>query len=188
MTQTDFFRLIIKLFGLYSLILVVFGLIPQNFAYFNLESGLLAVGWGLLIVLIPVTIFIFLLFRTDLIIRVLRLDQGFDEDRIELGNFNSRKLAQFAILLLGGYLMVCNIPDFLVYTFLAFKKEIAPGNQGLLEGLNWVGSVDYHWWAVSGFNVVLGYLFVTNYAKLAGWLVRRGGTTNAGTDTDTTTL
>ena len=173
MTKKDFFRIIIKLFGLYALTLMIFGVIPNNIAYLGYDWDWPSMIWIFLLFLIPVAVYVFLLLKTDLIIKTLRLDRGFDDERIELGRFNPKSLAMLAIVLLGGYLFVTHIPDFLFYCYLAFKKEVSANGLNQFEG-QWMDQpMDYYWWAMSFLNLLLGYLLLTNYAKVASWLTRK---------------
>ena len=89
MTKRDFFRIIIKLFALYSIILTVFSWIPSNFIYtvydFELVPILASIGFTILAVLI----YYFLINKTDAIIDFIKIDKGFDDKTIEIGNLGS---------------------------------------------------------------------------------------------------
>ena len=172
MTKKDFFRIVIKLFGLYALTLMIFGIIPNNIAYISYELDLISFLWLLMLFLIPVSIYVFLLMKTDRIIKALGLQKGFDDDEIRISDFNSRKIAMFAIILIGGILIVQHLPDFLYYSYLAFKKEVSAEGLHQFEA-QWMDQpLDYYWWAISFLNLLFGYLFFTNYHKIARWLTR----------------
>ena len=70
MTKRDFFRLIIKIFGLYSLLLTVFTVIPNNISnlLYQFDIRMIAVVLG--ITCITVGLFFILLFKTDSIISI----------------------------------------------------------------------------------------------------------------------
>ena len=113
MSKRDFFRTIIKLFGLYSLILSLFQLFPAliNFSYmgFSLWSVISVLGLTAIII----AIYVFLVNKPDLIIDWLNLDKGFDDSRIEFGNFDSDKLVSFATIIIGGFLIIDYFPSFI---------------------------------------------------------------------------
>jgi len=172
MTKRDFFRMIIKLFGLYSLILSVFNYIPSSF------SSLIATNFKISFVfmflgVLATTIFIYvlLILKTDTIIRVLKIDRGFDDDNIMIGNFNEVSIFKFAIILFGGFLTITYLPDFLYYCYFALKKAVAPeGLSDVIDYFPYSPKVDYFKWIISGTNIIIGYLFLTNYSRITNWL------------------
>ncbi len=172
MTKRDFFRIIIKLFGLYSIILSLFYFIPSNLSYLNygFEPLFLIYVFGSLI--ITILIFVLLLRKTDLIIDILKLDKGFDDDIINFGNFNSNKIFYLSLILLGGYLILNYIPEFLEYTFLAFKETISKKGFESQNIISFGSTTDYFNWVISGINLIVGYVLLTNYERITKWLNR----------------
>lgn len=170
MTKRDFFRLIIKLFGLYSLILTVFTWIPSNLPFltygFELTPILLVLGLALLSLLI----FYVLIIKTDAIINFLKLDKGFDDPNITIGSIGTDKILMLGIILIGGLLLIHSMADLILYSCLAFKKEVQKeGFEGILND-TFGTTADYINWAFSAINTVLGYVLLTNYNKVANWL------------------
>ena len=92
MTKRDFFRLLIKIFTLYAVIISIFTLFPQLFLWNQIfdtvTSGLIFIGSILLLVAFS----ILLVKYTDHIINFLKLDKGFDEETIILGNLNNEAI------------------------------------------------------------------------------------------------
>lgn len=172
MTKRDFFRIIIKIFGLYSLILTVFIVLPTSMGYIT-DFDPTTLLWIFGITVLIVLMFAFLIYNTDKIINLLKLHKGFDDDRIELGNFNNEKILQFALILIGGFLFLGHLPDFLQYCYPAFKKQVAPNGLNFMEGMAFGSSVDYFNWAISGMNLIMGYLILTNYNRIATWATRK---------------
>ncbi|WP_191859492.1 hypothetical protein [Hanstruepera ponticola] len=173
MTKRDFFRIIIKLFGLYSLILTVFTYIPTNISYVIFQFEPVVLLWIFGAVALTVLVYIILIRKTDLIIDFLKLDKGFDEERIEFENFNSQKIIQLALLLIGGLLIINYLPEFLQYTYLAFKKEVSPNGLNQLEEFSFGKITDYFNWVISGINLIVGYILLTNYYQITKWLNRK---------------
>lgn len=172
MTKRDFFRIIIKIFGLYSLILTLFNVLPTSIGYIT-DFELTTLLWIFGVTVIILLVFTFLIFNTDKIINLLKLDKGFDDERIELGNFNNKKILQLALILIGGFLFLGHLPNFLQYCYLAFKKQVAQGGLNFMEGMAFGNSVDYFHWVISGINLVMGYLILTNYNRIAEWVARK---------------
>jgi hypothetical protein len=173
MTKRDFFRIIIKLFGLYALILTVFTYIPRNISYVTFQFEPIVLLWIFGASVLIILIYVLLIRKTDLIINLLKLDKGFDDDRIEFGNFNSQKIIQLALILIGGFMIIDYLPDFLQYTYLAFKKEVSPNGLNFMEDSSFGKITDYFNWAISGLNLIGGYVLLTNYARITKWLNKK---------------
>ncbi len=166
MTKRDFFRLIIKIFGLYSGIVAVFTVIPNNISnilmQFDTTVALFIIGTTLVIILF----FLILIFKADLIIDILKLDKGFDDDTIQFENLNSESVVKIAIFLIGGFLIIDYLPSFLQYSYQAFKSKVQNS-----EYLN--TPVNSFHWIVSGINLLLGYLLITNYKVIANYFTKK---------------
>ena len=163
MTKKDFFRLIIKLFGLYSIIFSLFSILPSsiNVFYGSLLFGILAI---IAIMALAVILFYFLIVKSDLVINLLKLDKGFDNDRIELANFNSENIIKLAAILLGGFLLIQNIPLFLIGVFQAFKFHLSNS----IDDQFMTSSRYITFSLVRGFiNTLIGYFLITNYRWLS---------------------
>tara|TARA_B100001146_G_scaffold223320_1_gene237695 strand:- start:970 stop:1500 length:531 start_codon:yes stop_codon:yes gene_type:complete len=167
MTKRDFFRIIIKLFALYAATISIFSLIPTyaGYAVDALDSLTLLLSLAVLIVI--VSILLVLIFSADKIIDLLKLDRGFDEPRIDLGNLKEMNILKLAIILISGLLIIDNTPIFLNHTYLAFKDQISNSN---LNSVFTYDQVDYFQYAISAVSIVIGYLMITNYTKVAKWL------------------
>lgn len=173
MTKRDFFRLILKLFGLYSLILTVFSFIPSNIGYIMYDFNWTAIVWITGMTAFILFIFLGLIRNTDRIIEWLKMDRGFDEDRIEFGNFNAPGIVKFALIVIGGFLILDYLPDFLQYCFLAFKMKVSLNGLNELESISFGTQLDYFQWTVAGLNILMGYILLTRYERLSTWLTRK---------------
>lgn len=173
MSKKDFFRIIFKLFGLYSVIITVLNYIPANISYVFYKFEPLIILWVLGATILAIGLYILLIRKTDKILSWLKIEEGFDDDRIEIGNFNGLGVLKLALILIGGFLVVDHLPKLLHYTYLAFKKEVSPNGLNLLESYDSFGQMDYAQWAISGINVVMGYLLLMNYKRMASWLNKK---------------
>ena len=172
MTKRDFFILLIRVFGLYYIISIVFSAIPNNIAFVIYNIEIIGIIWLILAISISIGLFYILLYKSDKISDLLKLKNGFDEDRIEFGNLKSIDVIKFAILIIGGFLFIENIPSFLSNTLFAFKSSMPKGfdqsyNQGLMKYNN---IEDYIRWGSSASNLIIGYLLISNFKKLSKYL------------------
>jgi len=171
MTKRDFFRIILRLFALYLLLLTIFNFIPTNVSYLSYEPAI----WPALIIVfsavLMIMLFIFLLRKSDSVIDVLKLDKGFDDDRIEFGNLGSLEIVKIALIFIGGFMFLDHLPEFLHYCYLGFKKEISATGLSPYEAPGLSEFWDYFRWFVSGVNLIVGYLILSNLGRLARFLV-----------------
>lgn len=163
MTKRDFFRLLIKVFTLYSVVISIFTLFPQlillNQMLNNAEIVLVYIGCLLIVVLISYI----LVKYTDKIIDFLRLDKEFDNDQIIIGNLDTLSIFKFTIILIGGFMIVENFPKLLMDILNEFKFRITSNPFQTHE-------IDYFWLGVRFLNLLFGYLLITNCKTVAKFL------------------
>jgi hypothetical protein len=164
MTKRDFFRLIIKIFGLYSLVLSLFSFIPQNFSNFYFMKDDF---WYFFIIissiLLLIALFVILLYKTDFIIDKLKLTKSFDDDHIIIGNLNTESLYKFSIILIGGFMITSSFPNLLMDLINEFKLRIS--NHQISNHKS-----DNFWIGVKFLNLLIGYLLVTNCKSISKFL------------------
>ena len=172
MTKRDFFRIAIKLFGLYSAIVTLFSLFPTYLSYvmydFKWENGIIVLlGFAL------VTMFLIsFIYSADKIVTWMKLDKGYDDDRIEFGNLNGQQVIRLAVLILGGLLILNNFPDFVSNCYYFFKGKVT--TQGLNSTTEYVEQTNYAVFAKSSFSMIIGYLLITNHNALSVWMYKLG--------------
>nr|WP_321236779.1 hypothetical protein [uncultured Psychroserpens sp.] len=176
MTKRDFFRIIIKLFALYSLILTVFYWIPSNYIYTIYGFELLPIIGLLIMTLLAFLFYILIIKYTDTIIDFIKIDKGFDDEILVLGNLTVSQIFIIGIIVLGGYLFITHLVDFMQYTFLAFKDQVSRKDSGFLINEQFGSTEDYFNWSYSAINTVLGYLLISNNGRLAKWLDKKSTT------------
>ena len=161
MTKRDFFILLIKIFGLYTLMATLFSAFPRQIGF--LLQPLVPINLATIIVLIAsivlvLFIFIVLIFSAEKVVKLLKLDKGFDEERIELGKMDSEQLIKIGVFFIGGLVFIEHLPEFLSQTIFAFKAS-----QIGLEHTE----QDKMWWLADGLSFLIGFLLLTNYAFIA---------------------
>ena len=167
MTKRDFFRLVIKLFGLYSMILALFSFLPSNVSnLFIYKDEYWMVALVLLSLLFVVSLFMILLFKTDFIIDKLGLEKGFDDDKIILGNLKNEQIFKFGIIVIGGFLIIDYFPAVVFDIINIFKTKAS--NYSIIGQ-----EVNYFNFSVGIINIIIGLFFITNYKSISSYLDKK---------------
>ena len=153
MTKRDFFILLIKLFGLHSMVIALFSFLPNNIAFAFQQVDIVVIIWTIIVIAIVVGLFWLLVFEADKVVDLMKLGTGFTDDRIELGNLKSSDIVKTGTFIIGGLMIVDHIPGLLSQTFWAFKGEIVGREFNSKDKFNLTVSV---------LNVLIGYLLITN--------------------------
>ncbi len=175
MIKRDFFRVLIKIFGVYLFITTLFSYIPFSvFRGITIINTIIIIATGLLVLFLS----FFLVFRPDAIINLLKLDKGFDSQKVDFGNLNKVHILQIAILIISGIIIISNYPAFLKHCYLAFESKFSRDpimlkDDHLDPHLYSAIPIDYFSWAMSAINLIIGYLLIRNYDKVAQWLLRK---------------
>jgi len=126
MTKKDFFILLIKSIGLYSLLLGLVQNIPFIFSVQDLSWSYLTLQIGLLLAYLGI------IMSAARIASFLRLNNDIETEFISFKYINGTTLFQLGIIIVGAYLFVQNIAEVLInfMYFLADKAEnkIVSGN------------------------------------------------------------
>ena len=167
MTKKDFFRVIIKLYGLYWLVNNIFSISQITYFYAGSSNDVSTWIYSVGILTFSIIIFVLLIVGADKIIQWLKLDKGFDDDRIEFHNFNIQNILMLAMILIGATMIVDNIGTFLNQLYLSVKVFMA--NQTDLITMN--GQNVYLFW-LSLTKIILGYILLTNYPSISKFLLK----------------
>jgi len=180
MTKRDFFKIIIKLFGLYAATIMIFQLIPTNLSYIistlEFENILIASISSIIYIGLAIGFFLLIIFNSDKIIDLLKLDKGFDDEIIKFEKFNSLNIMKIAIILIGGIMIIDNFPKFLSYAYYAFRSA---AKVSVFDNNN-TDYRDVFNWTVSGINILIGYLLMTNFKSLSNWMIKGSKEKNVG--------
>jgi len=125
MTPRTFFKIVIKIFALYT----IFKLVCQVPMFFSLvfeiifsgiQSVILPIVFYLIVAIIVVY---FMLFKTDKIIDWFQLDKGFEEEKFEF-NLHRSSILRIVLIVFGIVLIALALPDLLikVYSFLQMRQ------------------------------------------------------------------
>lgn len=164
MTKKDFFIIIIKLFGLYLLIGVLFNSISISLPYILNNSDALGYFIVFISTLIPLALFILLIFQAEKIIYLLKLDKGFDEERIDFGNLEAIHILKIAVFILGGIILVDNIPVFISQIINSLEARLHNESMSSYQKIYWIASF---------IKIIIGYLFVTYFDLISQKLLKK---------------
>lgn len=124
MTKRDFFRILIKLLGLYLFIRFMFDWAISVFSMYVVEFETVHLVVSLIVMAIWMVIFWLLLFKTDGFIKLLELDKRFDEERIDLNEMKASGLMKIGLIVIGALLFINNLSLLLFELVAKFKAEV----------------------------------------------------------------
>lgn len=169
MTKKDLFSVVLKLYGLYSVVQLIIQ-IPE--IYFYLYASSEEQDWiSWLILAAPVMsilVIYVLIFKPGAIIRLFKLDKGFDEGNIQGGSRNS--IARIALIIISIYLIATSLGDFISQLVFLFEKS-SSGNRSdsLLEIIKF-NPFNYKLFITCILNLMIGFLLLTNNIRIAAWI------------------
>ncbi len=172
MTKKDFFTVLIKIFGLYFFVSVLLSIMPQSAAYLFMGSDLKGVLWLATIIIGNLALLYVFLLKADTLTRLLKLNQGFDDDRIDFSKLKSLDLIKISVLLIGGVLLIDNFPPFFQFTLHAFQTAISANEPTGLAALDlkYGQAINTSLWVNSGIGLIIGYLLISNFKKWSVFL------------------
>lgn len=166
MSKRDVFRIVIKLFGLYSIVLLITAL-PQVFSSIFLWGELTFIIGTLLSIVIFLSLVYLMLVKTDKIISILKLDKDFDDEKASLSQFTPTGIIKLGIVIVNVYLIILNLPDLVTNLFYLFKYSIP--DDGIDSFLNSFSPTNPNYYVLisSGIQVVLSFFVLTNKNRIA---------------------
>ncbi len=158
MTKRDLLTLALKLWALYLLLGFLFSSLPSQILYYASNTELYSFSLLLLMIVLLMFLFIMLMYKADFVIRITGMDRGFEEERIDLGQLNSELIIKLGVFIIWGVIFIQNLPYFLFDSILTFKASL---NYAVISEARQFD------WLLEGLQVALGYLMLTNYARIA---------------------
>jgi hypothetical protein len=152
-----FWIFLLKILGLYF-VLGSIDVIAQfvSSIYYLLDNSSDVIVKTSVIGMVTTMIIIYLLvlrlfvFKPNLIIDKLKLDQGFDEEKIELNN-NSTSILRIAIIVIGGLILVNNLPVLCKNIFVFLQQQA-----------HFKDYPETGWIIFGVIKSIIGYLLLTN--------------------------
>ena len=168
MTKKDFFRIIIKLFGLYWIVTSIYNQLPYIFSIISKGFDSYYLPYALGYFLVCISIFVLLVFYTDRIIKWLKLEKGYDEDKIDFSNFNTGNIIKLALIIFSFMLIINNVSTFFTQTYYVVRLRFS---MNLSDTVNYIPQSDYAW-AKSFIDMFIGYIILTNYPAISRFLLK----------------
>ncbi len=174
MTKRDLFILIIKLWGLYSIVLLVFNTMPSILQVMPYGVDVYLIIYMVIAFVVSTILLAVLLFKAPKIVDLLKLDKGFEEENINFGDIKSITIIRIIVIFMGGSLVLYHFPSFLLNTYYIFKSLIVE-SQGQIDYLDFAMplQVDYYSWILGIINIFIGYLLITNSERISKWLDKK---------------
>lgn len=166
MSKRDVFRIVIKLFGLYSIVLLITAL-PQVFSSIFLWGESTIIIGTLLSIIIFLSLIYIMLVKTDKIISVLKLDKDFDDEKASLSQFTPTGIIKLGLVIVSAYLIILNLPDLVTNLFYLFKYSIP--DDGIDSFLNSFSPTNPNYYVLisSAIQIVVCFFVLTNKNRIA---------------------
>jgi hypothetical protein len=169
MTPRSLFNIILKIIGIFLIKDILYPISQIFIVISNIassESRLLAI-WTLvtilIILIVQITFCYWLVFKTDRIIDILKLDKGFDQETIPL-NIHRSTILSISIIVIGGLLIADELPDFfrqvLIY-FLQKHESLGRFNPNI------------QYMVLAVFKVLVGVLLIAKQRQLVNLIERQ---------------
>lgn len=126
MTNRDFFRILIKIIGLYFFIQIIFGVLPSQISFLNYDAGFGIFFSIFVIVSLILAVFYFLIRYPEKIIDLFKLDKNFDNEKISVNNFNAKNIITISVFIIGIFLFIENISSLIIGLYQELKKSNNP--------------------------------------------------------------
>src|SRR3982751_3444931 len=127
MTPRSLFSIVLKILGI-LFIKDILAALPQLLSVFYMikynqqqEMGI-TLAMTLLMLLIYTVVAYYLIFKSELIIDKLKLDQGFNQDNFPL-NVHRSTVLSISIIVLGGFLVADEIPNLCRHLYGYFQEK-----------------------------------------------------------------
>lgn len=171
MTLTDFLRIILKIVGIYFLVIVISNTLPSLLIFMN-NMTWVSILLFVVVITLFVAIFLSLVFKPDFYIKSLKLDKGFDNNTLFIKSIEFKNLLKFAVVFAGIFLIVRQLPLFITHLIFLLKL--------LIKNKNYFSSqiessmlTDYLGWTVKIISIIIGYLMITNNSAIAEFIIRK---------------
>jgi hypothetical protein len=169
MTPRNLFNIILKILGVFFIKDILVS-IPQIFVVISLigkPDAMPEIVWTLVasiaVLLVEAFFCYILVFKTEWVIKVLKLERGFDQETIPI-NMHRSTILSISIIVIGGYLVANEIPNFCrqLYSYLQEKRMTYGQTNPKIE-----------YTIVAGFKILVGGLLIAEQRRLVNLIERQ---------------
>lgn len=169
MKVIEIYRLLIKILGLYFLVTIIAAFLSPISAMI-LDRTIVQFIWPIFLQFFYAMIVFWLFFiKTDWILRILKIDNGHTEDLIEFKDAKKEPIWDFAVVIIGGLLIVKHFPIFL--SNLIYQFQTSSGQNEVTD--SYVTDMKIRV-VINLLGVVFGYLMITNRQRISKWIAKFG--------------
>lgn len=167
-----FWNIILKMLGIYLILssLSVLGQTFSSFSYFSLiayDEGVMKyilIAGVLLTAIAYFLIIKFVIFNSNWIIKALRLEKGFKEDKIDL-SISMNTVLSVAIIVFSGFMFVKALPEFIKNIIFMIQSEAAK-----------LPFTDFKFIILYGIQLFLAYLLIANHKAVVRFIIKSAST------------
>jgi hypothetical protein len=169
MTPRTLFNLILKILGIFIIkdLLEAIAQIFVVFSLFDKPNAMPELLWTLLatiaVFLIEAFLCYILVFKTEWVIKILKLESGFDQETIPL-NMHRSTILSISIIVIGGWLIANEIPNFCRQLFEYFQEKRMTYGQTNPK-------IQYS--VLSGVKIVIGILLIAEQRLIVNLIERQ---------------
>lgn len=175
MTPRNLFNIILKIFGLFFLKEIILA-IPQivylllSFSNTDMKSEEIYAIIGLAVIFIVSTFFVILLiFKANIVIDKLKLDQGFNQESFSL-NIVPSQILTIALIVISGIILITEIPNFCKQIFSYFQQR----NMVIYKYDR--SEIQISPLIISGVKIVLSFLIIGERKRIVALMLRQSDT------------
>ncbi|MEI5984979.1 MULTISPECIES: hypothetical protein [Sphingobacterium] len=163
MKKTELFIFAIKIIGIILFLWSINSLKELSMFFFTIQMAretVVILPSLIIFLLIQWILAYFLLFRTEIIINLLKLKDENQQEILQNSQFNYEKIFQIALLILGLAIIILNIPDFILSVI---KNMLLLRKDEPYQKFLW-NNFDIH-----GLKIILGVLLIFNSKKISNY-------------------
>ena len=123
MSSKDFYSAVIKILSLLIIVNGILPLVPNLF--FWVESDISSFFFLLGVILIYCVLIYIMLYKTNSIVRRLKLTKGLESTKFDFSNVQSEYVVKIACALIGLYVISYSLPNFIYEIFIYFQKNVS---------------------------------------------------------------
>lgn len=109
-------------------------------------------------------------FKPEQIIKLFKLDQGFENNEVSNNSINGKGITKIALIIIAVYLIVANIGGFISQVIFSFKASVSRNSLDVLLGAFNPNPVDYQEMISTAISLVVGFLLLTNHTRFSNWI------------------
>ena len=177
MKVRTFWLILLKIIGFFLVLQGVNVVISSVNTFFFIKSGndsTEQIIWTTVFIILTVIVYLFILwlfvFKTSWLIDILHLEEGFEEDKIEI-NVSFSSIISISIIVIGGIIFIDSLPLLCKHIFSFFQQKSL-----------FMESPTAGWIILYISQATLGYLLMTNSKQITTFINKRTHTESTDDD------